>query len=60
MPGYVTWDFGARYQLNNRMSLNLNLYNAFDRTYPISSYNSGTQWILGQPRAVEIAFHGRF
>lgn len=60
MPGYVTWDFGAKYQLNNRMSLNLNLYNAFDRVYPLASYNSGTQWILGQPRALEIAFHGRF
>jgi iron complex outermembrane receptor protein len=60
MPGYAVFDAGVKYQLTPRMSLDLNLYNVADKVYPNASYNGGNQWILGQPRAVEIAFHGRF
>ena len=60
MPGYTTFDAGVKYRVNDRLSVDINLYNLADAIYPTASYNGGNQWILGQPRAVEIAVHGRF
>ena len=60
LPSYVEVDASVRYRISPRFYVDLNLYNATDAFYATSSYNSGTQWILGRPRAVEVTLNGRF
>lgn len=60
LPSYSTWDLGARWALNSRVSADLRVYNVGDEFYAQSSYNGGTQWILGRPRAIELVLNGRF
>lgn len=60
LPGYNELDFGARYQITPKVFADLRVYNAADAFYAQSSYNSGTQWILGRPTSVELVLNGRF
>ncbi len=60
LPDYVEADFGVRYQITSKVFGDLRIYNGFDEFYAQSSYNSGTQWMLGRPRTVEFVLNGRF
>ncbi|GAA4324913.1 catecholate siderophore receptor Fiu [Pigmentiphaga soli] len=48
--GYVVFDAMASYQLNRNISLQLNIYNLFDKDYTASINKSGYRYMLGTPR----------
>ena len=49
LPGYTTLDLLARYKASDRLTLGVNLNNAFDRSYYERSYSS--VWVMpGDPR----------
>ena len=59
LPSYTVADAGVEWKIRPNLSLNAQLFNAFDRTYGTNAYND-EQWILGRPRAFEIRLNGRF
>lgn len=60
LPSYAVMDAGLTYILSPKYSIDLRVYNALDKLYAESQYNTGAQWILGRPRSVEVTFNGRF
>jgi iron complex outermembrane receptor protein len=59
LPSYTVVDGGVEWRLRDNLTLNGQLFNAFDETYGTNAYNDD-QWILGRPRAFEIRLNGRF
>ena len=56
VPGYTVVDAVAGRRLTPRVSLDVRLYNLFDRIYATTFYdNSEPQWLLGTPRSAEVA-----
>ena len=51
LPSYTVVDATVSWQAARNTTLGLQLNNLFDRTYAVSQYNDGQQWILGEPRA---------
>src|SRR6185295_11285044 len=57
MPGYTVTDFGLRHRLNDRLTADVRMYNAFDDIYAIGFWNGNAtaqQWLLGAPRRAEV------
>jgi iron complex outermembrane receptor protein len=59
LPSYTVADAGVEWRLRENLTLNAQLFNAFDETYGLNAYND-EQWILGRPRSFEIRLNGRF
>jgi iron complex outermembrane receptor protein len=53
LPGYTVVDLALHWRPLERLHFDLHIYNAFDTLYAAAPYNGGTQWILGEPLAVE-------
>jgi iron complex outermembrane receptor protein len=54
LPGYTTLDLLARYKASDRLTLGVNLNNAFDRSYYERSYSS--LWVMpGDPRNLSLS-----
>ena len=51
LPSYTVVDATVSWKAMRNTTLGLQLNNLFDRTYAVSQYNDGQQWILGEPRA---------
>lgn len=51
---YAVFDLRLRHRLTRQASLYGRLSNVFDRLYATSTSNSGSQWMLGAPRALEV------
>lgn len=51
LPSYTVVDASVSWQAMRNTTLGLQLNNLFDRTYAVSQYNDGQQWILGEPRS---------
>lgn len=54
--GYTVWNAFARYQINPRWALSLNINNLFDKTY----YTSPGRNFYGEPRSAMLTLRGRF
>jgi catecholate siderophore receptor len=50
IPAYTVWSAMAGYQVNKNVSLQLNIYNLFDKEYIASVNNKGYRYIPGAPR----------
>ena len=50
MPSYTVVDAMAAYQLSKNVSLQLNVYNVFDKFYLSSLNNGGSRFVIGAPR----------
>ena len=59
LPSYTVADAGVEWRINEHLSLNGQLFNAFDKAYGTNAYND-EQWILGRPRSFEIRLNGKF
>lgn len=51
VPSYTVVDASVSWKVMRNTTLGLQLNNLFDRTYAVSQYNDGQQWILGEPRS---------
>jgi len=59
IPAYTLTDIGVRWQFVEAASASLRLRNVFNETYVRSTYGA-SQWVLGDPRAVEASIHLTF
>ncbi|MDP1660216.1 MAG: TonB-dependent receptor [Methylotenera sp.] len=59
MSGYTTFDANLGYKLG-RGELMVSMRNLTDKLYADRTYNSGNQFMLGEPRAVEISWSAKF
>lgn len=55
LPSYTVVDAGLHWDATERFDVDLHLTNALDEFYAYTSTNSGNQWVLGAPRALEVA-----
>jgi iron complex outermembrane receptor protein len=51
LPSYTVVDATVSWKAMRNTTLGLQLNNLFDRTYAVSQYNDGQQWLLGEPRS---------
>lgn len=51
LPSYTVVDATVSWKAMRNTTLGLQLNNLFGRTYAVSQYNDGQQWILGEPRS---------
>ncbi|NVZ51931.1 TonB-dependent receptor [Pseudomonas sp. B6002] len=51
IPSYTVVDATVSWKAMRNTTLGLQLNNLFNRTYAVSQYNEGQQWILGEPRS---------
>ena len=51
VPGYTVADAAVSWRAMRNTTLGLELNNLFNRTYAVSQYNNGQQWLLGEPRS---------
>jgi iron complex outermembrane receptor protein len=51
VPSYTVADASVSWKAMHNTTLGLELNNLFNRTYAVSQYNNGQQWILGEPRS---------
>ena len=59
IPGYATVDTTLSYALTPRLAVDVRVYNLFDKAYAVTAYGD-QQWILGRPRALDVAFRAGF
>lgn len=59
MDGYSTYDASLGYKLG-KGELMLSVRNLTDKLYADRTYNSGNQFMLGEPRAAEISWNAKF
>lgn len=52
VPSYTVADATVSWKAMRNTTLGLELNNLFNRTYAVSQYNNGQQWILGEPRSL--------
>ncbi len=61
VPGFAVVDAGVRRGFGKRLSLDLRLWNLFDRLYASTFYdNIEPQWLLGDARSAEMVMTVRF
>ncbi len=62
VDGYVVFDAMAAWRVNNRFSLNLNVYNLADKKYILESYNTGSSGnvLPGSARSAVVSGSFRF
>jgi iron complex outermembrane receptor protein len=56
IPSYTVTDVGVRWQFIWQASASVRIRNLFDETFVRATYGA-TQWVLGDPRAVEFAIN---
>lgn len=59
IPAYTVTDIGLRWQFIEAANASLRLRNVFDETYVRATYGA-SQWVLGDPRAVEAGINVAF
>jgi iron complex outermembrane receptor protein len=59
VPSYVVVAASATYALTDNLALDLRVYNLFDKDYALDTYGS-QQWVLGRPRAFDVALRTSF
>lgn len=59
IPAYTLTDIGLRWQFIEAANVSLRLRNVFDETYVRATYGT-SQWVLGDPRAVEASVNVAF
>lgn len=57
---YTVADAALGWNPRSDLGLRLQVFNVFDRDYPLSTSNGGNQWLLGRPRAFEVSADLRF
>lgn len=60
IPGYTVFDGMLYYALSNRIGLQLNVYNLFDRFYVSSLNNGGSRLRVGAPRYALLTANFKF
>lgn len=60
MPSYTTVDLALRWRATRATTLALRGFNVLDRFYFNTAYYSGTQWLVGEGRRVELVVNHRF
>jgi iron complex outermembrane receptor protein len=55
VTSYTVTDAVVGWQARKDLRLSLQLFNLFDRVYPLSFSNNGNQWLLGRPRSFELS-----
>lgn len=60
IPSYLVFDALLGYTLNDKASLNLNIYNLADKEYISTLNNSGARLVMGQPRSAALTFNYKF
>ncbi len=58
LPSYIVSDLGLRWQFINSTNVSLRARNLFDETYARATY--GSQWVLGDPRTIELTLNANF
>ncbi|ABM32636.1 TonB-dependent receptor [Paracidovorax citrulli] len=58
LPGYTVADASLAYEHSSALRLMLSVRNLADRTYPVSG--SGSTWLLGAPRTVQLTLRATF
>ena len=62
-PAYGLVNLGLNHQVTPASRLSFRVFNLFDKVYAISGNavdGVGTNWLLGRPRSVEVAFTTAF
>ncbi|MEW9856578.1 TonB-dependent receptor [Novosphingobium sp. M1R2S20] len=59
LPSYTLTDFGIRWSATERLSAGVRMRNIFDEIYPRATYGA-TQWVLGDPRTIEVVVNAAF
>jgi catecholate siderophore receptor len=59
LPGYTRFDAAVFYRLSEKMTLQLNMENLFDKEYYINA-NSNTNITPGSPRAYRVSLNAAF
>ncbi|ARU04039.1 TonB-dependent siderophore receptor [Comamonas serinivorans] len=60
LPSYTTTDLSLQWRVQPGTTLTLRGTNVFNKRYYTTAYYTATQWFVGEPRRVELAFHHRF
>ena len=60
VPSYWVADAMAKYQVNPKLSLQLNIYNLFDEEYLMTLNNGGGRLALGAPRSATLTANYKF
>ncbi|NIM42074.1 MAG: catecholate siderophore receptor Fiu [Hydrogenophaga sp.] len=60
VPSYWVADAMAKYQVNPKLSLQLNIYNLFDEEYLMALNNGGGRLALGAPRSATLTANYKF
>lgn len=60
LPSYTLTDLGLRWAFAEGLSASVRGRNLFNETYARSTYGGGAQWVLGDPRSVELTIHAAF
>lgn len=60
VPSYWVADAMAKYQVNPKLSLQLNVYNLFDEEYLMTVNNGGGRLALGSPRSATLTANYKF
>ena len=60
LPSYTTADLAVQWRVRPETTLTLRAANLFDRYYFTTAYYSGTQWLVGEGRRVELTVNHKF
>ncbi|GAD22061.1 TonB-dependent siderophore receptor [Acidovorax sp. MR-S7] len=60
LPSYTTADLAVQWQVRPDTTLTLRGANVFDRYYFTTAYYSGTQWLVGEGRRIELTVNHKF
>jgi iron complex outermembrane receptor protein len=60
LPSYATTDLAVQWRMTPGTTLSLRGFNVFDKYYFTTAYYSGTQWLVGEGRRVELTLNHRF
>lgn len=60
LPSYATADLAVQWRMTPGTTLSLRGFNVFDKYYFTTAYYSGTQWLVGEGRRVELTLNHRF
>ena len=59
LPAYTLTDLGVRWSATQTLSAGIRVRNIFDEIYPRATYGA-SQWVLGDPRTVEVTVNAGF
>ncbi|KTR83747.1 hypothetical protein NS277_07190 [Novosphingobium barchaimii] len=59
LPAYTLADAGVRWSMKKNLSVSVRVRNLLNEVYPRATYGA-TQWVLGDPRTVEVTLNAAF